>query len=96
MELAEALNRAKELGVGEIMLQSVSRDGMYAGYDLPVLSQVPEALALPVMICGGASSVKDLQDAAQAGISGIVAGSLFVFYGKLKAVLINYPEQSIS
>ncbi len=96
MELAEALHRAKELGVGEIMLQSVSRDGMYAGYDLPVLSQVPEALALPVMICGGASSVKDLQDAAQAGISGIVAGSLFVFYGKLKAVLINYPEQSIS
>jgi imidazole glycerol-phosphate synthase subunit HisF len=96
MTFSSALERAKELGVGEIMLQSVSRDGMYAGFDLPVLKEVPENLALPLMICGGAAAPQDLKNAANAGVSGIVAGSLFVFYGKLKAVLINYPEQSIT
>jgi cyclase len=89
-ELARAVEAA---GAGEILLQSIERDGSMNGYDLPVIREVAAAVQTPVIACGGAASLTDLGAAIQAGASAAAAGSLFVFQGKLRAVLISYPSR---
>jgi cyclase len=77
-------------GAGEILVNSVDRDGMMNGYDLPLIKAVSSAVNIPVIACGGAGSVSDLKKAVQAGASAAAAGSLFVFKGPHRAVLVNY------
>ncbi|HUR60221.1 MAG TPA: AglZ/HisF2 family acetamidino modification protein [Opitutaceae bacterium] len=84
---------AQEAGAGEILLQSVDRDGMMNGYDLPVVADVAKAISVPLIACGGAGSLKDVAAALAHGASAAAAGSLFVFHGKLRAVLISYPSR---
>lgn len=80
-------------GVGELFINSVDRDGMMEGYDLPLIRDIARQVNVPVVACGGAGTVEHLLQAVQnAGASGVAAGSMFVFYGKYKAILINYPE----
>jgi cyclase len=79
-------------GAGEILLNSIDRDGMMGGYDLDLIHTVAEAVQVPLVACGGAGQVQDLLKATQAGASAAAAGSLFVFHGKLRGVLINFPE----
>lgn len=85
--------QAADAGAGEIFLQSVDRDGMMNGYDLEMLKEVSSAVSIPVIACGGAGSLQHFADALKAGASAVAAGSKFIFYGKHKAVLINYPAQ---
>lgn len=85
---AETLARA---GAGEIFLNSVDRDGAQEGYDLKLIGKVAKAVSVPVIACGGAGRVEDFASAVAAGASAVAAGSLFVFQGRHRAVLISYP-----
>ncbi|MBC8335232.1 MAG: imidazole glycerol phosphate synthase subunit HisF [Anaerolineales bacterium] len=81
-------------GAGEIILNSIDRDGTMQGYDLEFTSRVAESLEVPLVSCGGAKTVQDLGDAIKLGnASAAAAGSMFVFQGPLRAVLISYPSQ---
>ena len=77
-------------GVGEIFINNISRDGQMNGYDLELARSVAE-LPIPVIFAGGAQDIEDIFKLAEVGISGIAAGSMFMFHGKHQAVLINYP-----
>lgn len=86
---------AERLGAGELLVQSVDRDGIMKGYDTALLKKVVSAVGIPVVACGGAGSIKDIDLVfSEAGVSAAAAGSIFVFKGKHRAVLINYPERS--
>lgn len=79
-------------GAGEILLNSIDRDGTMQGYDLDLVGRVTAAVHIPVVACGGAGRVQDLGLAVQAGASAAAAGSMFVFQGPHRAVLISYPN----
>lgn len=81
-----------ERGAGEIFLNAIDRDGTMAGFDLELVTAVSCAVSIPLIACGGAGSVADLSAAVAAGASAVAAGSLFVFTGPRRAVLINYPS----
>jgi imidazole glycerol-phosphate synthase subunit HisF len=85
----------QDIGAGEIFINSIDRDGTYGGYDLILVETVSKHLDIPVVVCGGASSIKDFELATKAGASAVAAGSMFVFQRPHNAVLISYPEQSI-
>ena len=83
----------EELGVGEIVINSVDRDGRMGGYVLELVRQMREAVSVPMTVLGGAGSLDDIRALiSQQSIVGAGAGSLFVFKGKYRAVLINYPS----
>ena len=86
---------AKQLqhaGAGEIVINSIDRDGLMQGYDLELAAQFKQVLKVPVTILGGAGSLDHLGELiSNFGVVGVAAGSLFVFKGKYRAVLINYP-----
>jgi cyclase len=91
----EFAKQAEILGAGEILINSIDLDGMMSGYDLKIASKLREAVRLPISVLGGAGSLADMQRLiACCGVVGAAAGSLFVFKGSFKAVLINYPELS--
>lgn len=79
-------------GAGEILLTAIDRDGTMAGYDLDTIREVSAAVSIPLVACGGAGSIAHLAAAIDAGASAVAAGSLFVFAGPRRAVLINYPS----
>lgn len=79
-------------GAGEIIIQSVDRDGSMGGYDLDLIGEVAASVDVPVVALGGAGSVEDLAAAIAAGAAAVAAGSLFVFQGRHRAVLISYPS----
>ena len=80
-------------GVGEIFLNSVDRDGMMEGYDMPLIRRVAQQVNVPVVACGGAGTLEHLVAAVhEGGASAAAAGSMFVFHGKHRAVLITYPN----
>jgi imidazole glycerol-phosphate synthase subunit HisF len=85
--------QVQELGAGEIVVNSIDQDGMMQGYDLILAKQVRDAVDLPMTILGGAGSYAHMEEAvSQLGTIGLAAGSLFVFKGQYRAVLINYPK----
>lgn len=94
LEPVEFARRMETLGVGEIILNSIDRDGTMQGYDVDLLKRVTSAIKIPVVACGGAGSLNDFAQAIQSGASAVAAGSMFVFYGKHRAVLINYPTRT--
>jgi len=79
-------------GAGEILLTSVDRDGTMNGYDVEMVREVSAAVPVPLVACGGAGALAHLGEAIAAGASAVAAGSLFVFTGSRRAVLINYPS----
>lgn len=84
----------QEKGAGEIILQSVERDGTMGGYDIELVRSVSESVTIPVVALGGAGTVDDLKQIhGQGYASGAGAGSLFVYQGTQRGVLINYPEK---
>jgi imidazole glycerol-phosphate synthase subunit HisF len=88
---AKAMERA---GAGEILLNSVDRDGTMEGYDLDLVRRVSSAVGIPVVACGGAKTLTDLgRVVKEGGASAAAAGSMFVFQGQHRAVLISYPSQ---
>ena len=86
--------RIEELGAGEVLVNSIDRDGEMKGYDMELIVRVRDAITLPLTVLGGAGSLNDIEDLIRRfGIIGAAAGSFFVFKGKYRAVLINYPGQ---
>lgn len=91
--------KLQELGAGEIVLNNVDRDGEMKGYDFDLIDSVRNAISTPLTVLGGAGSLEDIRSlVSRYGIIGAAAGSLFVFKGKYRAVLINYPglEEKLS
>lgn len=92
IDFAQSLEK---LGVGEIVLNSIDNDGEMKGYDLVLAKKIREKISVPMTVLGGAGSLKDIGSLINNfGIVGAAAGSLFVFKGVYKAVLINYPSPS--
>lgn len=90
-----ALKKAEELGAGEVLLNNIALDGMMTGYDLDLINKASKCISIPLTVCGGAKNVDDLKSALDSGAHAIAAGSMFVFYGRLKAVLITFPQEKI-
>lgn len=88
-------DRLAELGVGEILVNSIDRDGTMSGYDVSLIKRIAERVDTPVIACGGAGSLEHLAEITrEGGIGAAAAGSLFVFHGRHRAVLINYPSHN--
>ena len=93
LEPVEHAKKMEEMGCGEILLNSIDRDGTREGYDIELIKQVSRSVSIPVIACGGAGKLSDFADAVKlGGASAVAAGSLFVFHGKHRAVLITYPS----
>lgn len=87
--------RAEELGVGEILLNSVNRDGEMKGYDVVLVKSVVDSVSIPVIACGGAGKLGDLKAVLDEGHAhAAAAGSFFVYYGINRAVLITAPTEN--
>lgn len=90
----EFVEKLKDLGAGEVVINSIDHDGVMKGYDYLLSEKIRQVTNLPLTILGGAGSLKDIEQLINKfGIIGAAAGSLFVFKGVYKAVLINYPTQ---
>lgn len=92
--LNDYLQSVVAAGVGEIFLNSIDRDGTYQGYDLTLIQQLSEAVDVPLVACGGAATLADFKKGIESGASAVAAGSFFVYRGKSKGILINYPDPS--
>jgi len=91
--LTEFIREIQELGVGEIVLNSIDRDGVMSGYDLDLIDSIKSHVSVPLTVLGGAGTLEDIRGLINRyGIVGAAAGSLFVFKGKYRAVLVNYPK----
>lgn len=89
----ELIQKFQELGAGEIVINNIDEDGVMKGYDLSLVEKARKATTLPMTVLGGAGSLEDIGKLIEKfGIIGAAAGSRFVYKGKLKGVLINYPN----
>ena len=89
----EVAKNFEALGAGEIVINSIDRDGQMKGYDLTLAKQIRDVVTIPITFLGGAGSLDDIGALIRTcGVVGASAGSLFVFKGIYKAVLINYPN----
>ncbi len=93
LDPAEFALRMENAGAGEVLLNSIDRDGTFSGYDTVLIRHVSEKLTIPLVALGGAASVDDFKMAVLAGASAVSAGSFFVFQRPHRAVLISYPGQ---
>ncbi|CAE79562.1 AglZ/HisF2 family acetamidino modification protein [Bdellovibrio bacteriovorus] len=92
-EFIEVAKEAEQLGAGEIVVNSIDDDGKMSGYDVALIKKLRESVKIPVTVLGGAGSLDDISKVIEeCGTVGVAAGSLFVFKGPYKAVLINYPD----
>lgn len=86
------IRKAVAAGAGEVLLNSVDRDGRMQGMDLDLILEASSILSVPLIAVGGVGSLADIKDAVDAGASAVAAGAFFVFYGPHRAVLITYPR----
>ena len=94
IDLESFIEKLQVLGVGEIVINSIDNDGKMKGYDIGLISKIKPIIDVPVTVLGGAGNFEDMENLIEEfGIIGCAAGSLFVFKGKYKAVLISYPKQ---
>jgi imidazole glycerol-phosphate synthase subunit HisF len=85
----------EEMGAGEIIIQSIDRDGMMKGYDLNLIEKISRSVTIPIVALGGAGNLNHMKEAYQKSYAnGLAAGSMFVFQGSRQGVLINYPDKS--
>jgi cyclase len=84
--------RVEDMGVGEIMLNVIDRDGALCGYDTKLIEDVTKRISVPLIASGGASSIDDFRSAKAAGANAVAAGAMFVLKGKHRAVLIQYTK----
>ena len=82
------------MGAGEIIINSIDQDGVMKGYDMNIIDKIRKVVTIPLTVLGGAGTLDDIKKVIQKhGVIGVAAGSLFVFKGNYKAVLINYPSK---
>jgi cyclase len=93
LDIKKYLESLEENGAGEIYISSVDKDGTFEGYDIELMKDITKDIKVPVIINGGAKEISDFSRAIkECGVSAVSAGSMFVFNGPHKAVLITYPE----
>jgi cyclase len=94
IDLENFIKELQKLGVGEIVINSIDNDGVMKGYDVALIEKVKPLVDVPMTVLGGAGSLDDIKGLIKKfGIIGCASGSLFVFKGKYRAVLINYPKK---
>jgi cyclase len=94
VKLGDYIKDLQENGVGEIVINSIDNDGSLQGYDFKLIEGIKPLIKTPLTILGGAKDLNNIQEAIETfGVIGCAAGSIFVFKGKYKAVLINYPNR---
>lgn len=93
LNLNEILAQVIEYNVGDIIFQSVDKDGTYSGYDIESVKQLTNKIKNPIIIAGGCKNIEEIKTAFDNDFSGAAAGSLFVYYSDLKGILINYPSE---
>jgi len=86
--------KMEQLGCGELILQLIDHDGTFAGYDEVLVNQISAMVNIPIIACGGATNVDNMHKILSYGASAAAAGSIFLFSGKHKAVLVSYPFQA--
>ncbi len=92
-DVMDYCRRVVDYGAGELMIQSIDRDGTYRGYDVELASRIANSVSVPITICGGASSLDNMVDLYRnTHVQGLAAGSLFVFHSGRDSFLINYPN----
>jgi cyclase len=92
--LFDFIAKLEEIGIGEIVINSIDNDGLMQGYDIALIESVREKCTMPITVLGGAGSLEDIKKMiSKFKIIGVAAGSLFVFKGKYRAVLISYPNR---
>jgi cyclase len=84
--------KMQELGIGEIILNDIDRDGTFEGYNLERIKEISSKLNIPLIACGGAKTVVDFKLAKEVGAHACAAGSMFVFHMPHRAVVISYPN----
>lgn len=90
----EIAKRAEDLGAGELLLCSIQNDGMMNGYNIQITNQVSEAVKIPIIAYGGAGKIEDISEVLKSGrADAAAASSLFIYYGKKKAILITVPTE---
>jgi imidazole glycerol-phosphate synthase subunit HisF len=94
LDLSDFSRKLDQMGVGEILIHSIDREGTRIGYDLELIQLIREVVKIPLIISGGAGTIAHLCQAIETGATGVAAGSMFVFHGKHQAVLISYPDQA--
>lgn len=94
-DVVEIARSLEEMGAGELFINSIDRDGTMVGYDLEIISRITSSVGIPVIACGGAGNLSHIKELIQTtGVSAAAAGSIFVYHGRIKGVLINYPKRS--
>jgi cyclase len=84
----------EDRGAGEIIIQSIERDGTMTGYDVSLIKKIADAVNIPVVSLGGAGKWEDLINLnSLVSLNGLAAGSLFIYHGDRHAILVNYPER---
>jgi imidazole glycerol-phosphate synthase subunit HisF len=94
-DIVEWAKQIETAGIGEIIIQSVDRDGTMNGYDLELIKLIATQLTIPVSVLGGAANIESMKELIDSGlqINGLAAGSMFVYHGPRRGVLINYPSR---
>jgi imidazole glycerol-phosphate synthase subunit HisF len=84
----------EEYGAGEILIQSIERDGRMEGYDINLVDSISQKSTIPVVALGGAGNLQDMRNLEDhTTVNGLAAGSMFIYHGERKAVLVNYPDE---
>jgi cyclase len=95
IDVVTAIKEMSNLGVGEILINSINFEGKMKGIDSVVLTDIQKYIKTPLIYSGGISSLDDVKNAFSLGADAVAVGSLFVYLGSFKAVLINYPDKEI-
>jgi imidazole glycerol-phosphate synthase subunit HisF len=94
MDPVQVAVQMQVMGAGEILLTSIDREGTYEGYDIDLIKRITSAVTIPVVASGGAGKVQDFATAVKAGgASACATGSMAVYFGRNRAVLINFPSR---
>jgi cyclase len=92
----QAAVMAEKRGAGEIFINAIHKDGTWEGFDVKLIQKVSHAVSIPVIACGGASSMQDFKLAVtEGGASAVAAGSMFVYQKKGMGVLISFPQETL-
>ena len=94
-ELYEQIRLAEEYGAGEVLIQSVDRDGTRSEPDYELVEKLASVISVPLVYAGGVSSLDDAAKLWGLGVDGVAAGSWFIFRGRLRAVMVNYPDRNM-
>ena len=92
LSINEIIDRIMILNVGEVVVNVIDKDGTLSGYDLDIIRQITNLVNIPVIANTGAKDIEDFRLAIESGAHAVAASSMFVYYGKMKAVLITFPE----